>query len=68
MWCDRSLVLSFAIKSYRSNGSYIRLNVPKGVAISNNNNSKLYVSDITDLFEIDIDNGKIMKRFNAPGL
>ena len=42
------------------------LNAPKGVAISNNN-SKLYVSDITDLVEIDIDNGKIMKRFNAPG-
>jgi len=42
------------------------LNAPKGVAISNNN-SRLYVSDITDLVEIDIDNGKIMKRFNAPG-
>ena len=42
------------------------LNAPKGLAISNNN-SKLYVSDITDLVEIDIDNGKIMKRFNAPG-
>ena len=43
------------------------LNAPKGVAISNNNHSKLYVSDITDLVDIDIDNGKIMKRFNAPG-
>jgi len=42
------------------------LNAPKGVAISNTN-SRLYVSDITDLVEIDIDNGKIMKRFNAPG-
>lgn len=42
------------------------LNAPKGFTISNNN-SKLYVSDITDLVEIDIDNGKIMKRFNAPG-
>jgi sugar lactone lactonase YvrE len=31
------------------------------------NNSKLYVSDITDLVEIDIANGKIIKRFNAPG-
>jgi DNA-binding beta-propeller fold protein YncE len=31
------------------------------------NNSKLYVSDITDLVEIDIANGKIIKRLNAPG-
>ena len=31
------------------------------------NNSKLYVSDITDLVEIDIASGKIIKRFNAPG-
>jgi DNA-binding beta-propeller fold protein YncE len=34
------------------------------MAISSNN-SRLYVSDITDLVEIDVDNGKI-KRFNAP--
>jgi sugar lactone lactonase YvrE len=27
----------------------------------------LYVSDITDLVEIDIGTGKIIKRFNAPG-
>ena len=32
-----------------------------------NDNSKLYVSDITDLVEIDIASGKIIKRFNAPG-
>ena len=63
----------FISKVSLSNGSIIELNwvtglnAPKGVAISNNNNSKLYVSDITDLVEIDIDNGKIMKRFNAPG-
>jgi DNA-binding beta-propeller fold protein YncE len=37
------------------------LNAPKGMAISNDN-SKLYVSDITDLVEIDIVNGKIIKR------
>lgn len=41
------------------------LNAPKGIAIYNN--SKLYVSDITDLVEIDIASGKIIKRFNAPG-
>ncbi|MFZ0404287.1 MAG: hypothetical protein WAL79_00555, partial [Nitrososphaeraceae archaeon] len=63
----------FISKVSLSNGSIIELNwvtglnAPKGVAISDNNNSKLYVSDITDLVEIDIDNGKIMKRFNAPG-
>lgn len=53
-----------------SNGNIIELNwvtgldAPKGMAISSNN-SRLYVSDITDLVEIDVDNGKI-KRFNAP--
>jgi sugar lactone lactonase YvrE len=63
----------FISKVSLSNGSIIEsnwvtgLNAPKGVAISNNNHSKLYVSDITDLVELDIDNGKIMKRFNAPG-
>lgn len=31
------------------------------------NNSKLYVSDITDLVEIEIGNGKITNRYNAPG-
>ena len=62
----------FISKVSPSNGNIIELNwvtglnAPKGVAISNNN-SRLYVSDITDLVEIDIDNGKIMKRFNAPG-
>ena len=55
-----------------SNGSIIELNwvtglnAPKGIAISNDG-SKLYVSDITDLAEIDIASGKIIKRFNAPG-
>jgi sugar lactone lactonase YvrE len=62
----------FISKISSSNGSIIELNwvtglnAPKGIAISNNNET-LYVSDITDLVEINIDNGKIMKRFNAPG-
>ena len=62
----------FISKVSPSNGSIIELNwvtglnAPKGIAISNNN-SRLYVSDLTDLVEIDIDNGKIIKRFNAPG-
>jgi DNA-binding beta-propeller fold protein YncE len=62
----------FISKVSPSNGSIIELNwitglnAPKGIAISNNN-GKLYVSDITDLVEIDIDNGKIIKRFKAPG-
>jgi DNA-binding beta-propeller fold protein YncE len=55
-----------------SNGNIVELNwitgldAPKGMAV-NNNNSRLYVSDITDLVEIDIDGEKIVKRFNAPG-
>ena len=63
----------FISKVSSSNGSIIELNwitglnAPKGMAISNNNNSKLYVSDITDLVEIDINNGKIIKRLNAQG-
>jgi len=62
----------FISKVSPSNGSIIELNwvtglnAPKGIAISNNN-STLYVSDITDLVEINIDNGKIIKRFNVPG-
>jgi DNA-binding beta-propeller fold protein YncE len=60
------------ISKVSPNGSIIELNwvtglnAPKGIAISNNN-SRLYVSDLTDLVEIDINNGKIIKRFNAPG-
>lgn len=62
----------FISKVLPSNGSIIDLNwvtgldAPKGIATSNDG-SKLYVSDITDLVEIDIANGKIIKRFNAPG-
>ena len=61
----------FISKVSPSNGSIAELNwitglnAPKGIAIYNN--SKLYVSDITDLVEIDIASGKIIKRFNAPG-
>jgi hypothetical protein len=42
------------------------LNAPKGMAVSTDN-SKLYVSDITDLVEINIANGQITNRYNAPG-
>jgi len=62
----------FISKVSPSNGSIIDLNwvtglnAPKGIAISNDG-SKLYVSDITDLIAVDIANGKIIKRFNAPG-
>jgi len=62
----------FISKVSPSNGSIIELNwvkglnAPKGIAISNDGN-KLYVSDITDLVEIDIASGKIIKRFNGPG-
>src|SRR5919197_3108231 len=56
------------------NGRIIELNwvtgldAPKGMTIINNNNSRLlYVSDITDLLEIDINSGKIINRYNAPG-
>lgn len=61
----------FISKVSPTNGSIIELNwasglnAPKGIVISNNGN-KLYVSDITDLVEIDIDSGKILKTYNAP--
>ena len=62
----------FVSKVSPANGSIIELNwvtglnAPKGIALSNNNN-RLFVSDLTDLVEIDINTGKIIKRFNAPG-
>src|SRR5215204_1521583 len=62
----------FISKISLSNGSITELNwitglnAPKGMAIYNNN-SKLYVSDITDLVEIEIANGRIIKHYNAPG-
>src|SRR5215510_16348130 len=56
------------------NGSIVELNwitglnAPKGMVVyDNGSTSKLYVSDITDLVEIDIESGKIINRFNAPG-
>lgn len=39
------------------------LNAPKGMAVSN---GKLYVSDIDQLVEIDIDKSKIINRYPAP--
>lgn len=62
----------FISKVSPSNGSIIDLNwvtglnAPKGISISNDG-SKLYVSDITDLVEIDVANGTIINRFDAPG-
>jgi hypothetical protein len=40
------------------------LDAPKGLALAGN---RLYVSDIDQLVEIDADNGKIIKRYDAPG-
>jgi sugar lactone lactonase YvrE len=42
------------------------LNAPKGMALSSDS-SKLFVSDITDLVEINIVNGQITNRYSAPG-
>src|SRR5215203_1578225 len=62
----------FISKVSPSNGSIIDLNwvtglnAPKGIAISNDG-SKLHVSDITDLVEIDVASGKIISRFDPPG-
>lgn len=41
-----------------------KLNAPKGMAIYE---GKLYVADIDQLVEIDIEKGKISKRYDAPG-
>jgi sugar lactone lactonase YvrE len=46
------------------------LNAPKGMTIINNNNTNntlLYVSDITDLVEVDINSGRVINRYIAPG-
>jgi hypothetical protein len=71
---DRKDKQGFISKVSPLNGSIIELNwvtgldAPKGMTVINNNNSKLlYVSDITDLLEIDINSGKIINRYNAPG-
>lgn len=69
---DQKDLKGFISKVSPSNGSIIELNwttglnAPKGMAINNNSN-RLYVSDITDLVEIDIESGKIIERFDAPG-
>jgi sugar lactone lactonase YvrE len=68
---DRKDKQGFISKVSPLNGSIIELNwvtgldAPKGMTIINNNT--LYVSDITDLIEIDINSGKIINRYNAPG-
>ncbi|HKI88852.1 MAG TPA: hypothetical protein VKA38_07500 [Draconibacterium sp.] len=41
-----------------------KLNAPKGMAIYE---EKLYVADIDQLVEIDIEKGKIVKKYDAPG-
>ncbi len=72
---DRKDKQGFISKVSPLNGSIIELNwvtgldAPKGMTIINNNNNNkiLYVSDITDLLEIDINSGKIINRYNAPG-
>src|ERR671938_1652154 len=62
----------FISKVSPSNGKIIELNwvaglnAPKGIAISNDG-TKLYVSDLTDLVQIDIASGKIIKHLNAKG-
>src|SRR6476620_555803 len=53
-----------------TNGSIINLNwvsnlnAPKGIDLDNNT-GKLYVSDITNLIEIDLSSGKIINRYQA---
>ena len=72
---DRKDKQGFISKVSPLDGSIIELNwvtgldAPKGMTIINNNNNNkiLYVSDITDLLEIDINSGKIINRYNAPG-
>jgi len=41
------------------------LNDPKGIAITTN---KLYVSDVTDLVEVDLKTGKILKKHTLPSI
>ena len=62
----------FISKVSPTNGTIVELNwvaglnAPKGMAVGDDSN-KLYVSDITDLVEIDIPNGQITNRYTAPG-
>jgi sugar lactone lactonase YvrE len=61
----------FISKVSPANGSILELswvaglNAPKGMSVGSNN-GKLYVSDITDLVEIDIATGRITNRYNSP--
>jgi sugar lactone lactonase YvrE len=61
----------FVSKVSPANGSILELNwvvglnAPKGMGVSSDN-SKLYVSDINDLVEIDIASGQIINRHSAP--
>ncbi|MBN1985002.1 MAG: hypothetical protein JW761_01795 [Prolixibacteraceae bacterium] len=41
-----------------------KLNAPKGMAVWE---GKLYVSDVDQLVEIDIEKGKVVKKYDAPG-
>jgi sugar lactone lactonase YvrE len=62
----------FISKVSPTNGTIVELNwvsglnAPKGMAVSDDS-GKLYVSDITDLVEIDITNGQITNRYTIPG-
>jgi sugar lactone lactonase YvrE len=62
----------FISKVSPTNGTIVELNwvsglnAPKGMAVSDDS-SKLYVSDITDLVEIDITNGQITNRYTILG-
>lgn len=73
---DRKDDQGFISKVSPLNGSIIELNwttgldAPKGMTIitnNTNNRTLLYVSDITDLVEIDVRSGEIINRYNAPG-
>jgi len=61
----------FISKVSPTNGTIVELNwvtglnAPKGMAVSDDS-SKLYVSDITDLVEIDIVSGQITNRYTVP--
>lgn len=50
--------------SLKNAGWVTGLNAPKGMAIFK---GKLYVSDIDQLVEIDIETGKVLKKYDAPG-
>ncbi|HEY0579491.1 MAG TPA: hypothetical protein VGC75_02180 [Candidatus Nitrosocosmicus sp.] len=67
---DDKDIKGFISKVSSTNGSIINLNwisnlnAPKGIDLDNNT-GKLYVSDITNLIEIDPSSGKIINRYPA---